>query len=115
MAVAALSAVERIRKREEEKSIKSNKRKQEWYQRKKEMNAKNKETKPVSKEALWKRQQRRRQNEENEKRDEIRKQNKIRAKTFRERQKKVELELNGHLTNSFSNRTMKHRAVSKLI
>jgi hypothetical protein len=38
------------------------------------MNAKNKETKPVSKEALWKRQQRSRQNEENEKRDEIRKQ-----------------------------------------
>ena len=115
MAVAALSAVERIRKREEEKRIKCNKRKQEWYQRKKEMNAKNKETKPVSKEALWKRQQRSRQNEENEKRDEIRKQNNIRTKTFRERQKKVELELNGHLTNSFSNRTMKHRAVSKLI
>jgi hypothetical protein len=71
------------------------------------MNAKNKETKPVSKEALWKRQQRSRQNEENEKRDEKRKQNKIRTKTFRERQKKVELELNGHLTNSFSNRTMR--------
>jgi hypothetical protein len=51
MAVAALSAVERIRKREEEKRIKCNKRKQEWYQRKKEMNAKNKETKPVSKES----------------------------------------------------------------
>jgi len=115
MAVAALSAVERIRKREEEKRIKCNKRKQEWYQRKKEMNAKNKETKSVSNEALWKRQQRSRQNEEDEKRDEIRKQNKIRTKTFRERQKKVELELNGHLTNSFSNRTMKHRAVSKLI
>ena len=79
------------------------------------MNAKNKETKPVSKEALWNRQQRSRQNEENEKRDEIRKQNKIRTKTFRERQNKVELELNGYLTNSFSNRTMKHRAVSKLI
>jgi hypothetical protein len=31
--------------------IKCNKRKQEWYQRKKEMNAKNKETKPVSKES----------------------------------------------------------------
>jgi hypothetical protein len=67
MAVAALSAVERIRKKEEEKRIKCNKRKQEWYQRKKEMNAKNKETKPVSKEALWKRKQRSRQNEENEK------------------------------------------------
>jgi hypothetical protein len=52
MAAAALSAVERIRKREGEKRIKCNKRKQEWYQRKKEMNAKNKETKPVSKEAL---------------------------------------------------------------
>ena len=67
MAAAALSAVERIRKREGEKRIKCNKRKQEWYQRKKEMNAKNKETKPVSKEALWKGQQRSRQNEENEK------------------------------------------------
>ena len=54
------------------------------------MNAKNKETKPAAKEALWKRQQRSRQNEENEKRDEIRKQNKIRTKTFRERQKQVE-------------------------
>ena len=64
---------------------------------------------------MWKRQQRSRQNEENEKRDEIRKQNNIRTTAFRERQKKVELELNGHLTNSFSNRTMKHRAVSKLI
>jgi hypothetical protein len=48
MAVAALSAVERIRKKEEEKRIKCNKRKQEWYQRKKEMNAKNKETKPMT-------------------------------------------------------------------
>jgi len=65
------------------------------------MNAKNKETKPVSKEALWKRQQRSRQNEENEKRDEIRKQNKIRAKTFRERQKQVELELSGIFNKQF--------------
>ena len=65
------------------------------------MNAKNKETKPVSKEALWKRQQRSRQNEENEKRDEIRKQNKIRAKTFRERQKQVELELSGIFSKQF--------------
>jgi hypothetical protein len=32
-------------------------------------------------------------NEENEKRDEIRKQNKIRAKTFRERQKKGSLKV----------------------
>jgi hypothetical protein len=56
---------------------------------------------------LWKRQQRSRQNEENEKRDEIRKQNKIRTKTFRERQKKVELELNAHLTNSFSNEILR--------
>ena len=60
------------------------------------MNAKNKETKSVSKEALWIRKQRSRQNEENEKRDEIRKQSKTRAKTFRERKKKIELELNGH-------------------
>ena len=51
------------------------------------MNTKNKETKRckrVSKEALCKRQQMGRQNEENEKRDKIRKQTKIRVKTFRE-------------------------------
>ena len=51
------------------------------------MNTKNKETKlckRMSKEALWKRQQMSRQNEENEKRDKIRKQTKLRVKTFRE-------------------------------